>query len=177
VLKKTITFKDLEEKDVTEDFYFSISKAELSKLALGRGDDFSDYLNGLIKAQNGEEIMSLFDKIIAMSVGVRHEDGRRFIKTDDIRDSFMQSDAYSVMFMELIQDTARLTEFIRGTLPSDLAAEIDAKELSTELSLPKEEEVPAWIREDRDPTKAELMNMSQAQLTEAFLNKTNKQAT
>lgn len=122
MLKKTITFEDLDGNPVTEDFYFNLSKPELAELELSMTGGFSEYLQTLIKSENGGEIIKTFKEILRVSIGRRSEDNKRFVKTPQIADEFFESDAYSVLFMQLISDADMATSFIEGVLPKNLPA-------------------------------------------------------
>ena len=164
MLKKTITFKDLDGNPITEDFYFQVNKAEIAELELSQTGGLSEYLKQIVEAEDGAKIMKMFKDIIMLAVGRRSDDGRRFIKNDDIRDDFMQTDAFSELFMELCTDATKGAEFVKGVMPSDLAAQID------DIELPKEA-APSWVRENREPTPQELLGMSKAELQAAFVHK------
>lgn len=163
MLKKTITFKDLDGNDVTEDFYFNLSKAEVAEMELTMHGGLSTYLNTIVETKDGGAIISTFKEIVRCAVGRRSEDGRRFIKSDEITEDFLQTDAYSQLFMELVTNATSAAEFVRGVVPEDLAVEMD--------KVAKSEDVPAWIAENREPTKEELTTMTQDQLREAFARK------
>src|SRR5215211_4134516 len=97
MLKKTLTFKDLDGNPITEDFYFNLNTSELAKLQLSHEGGFGDYLEKISAKRSGREVMDTFEDILRMSVGRRGEDNRKFIKTDEIRDDFMFSGAYDVL--------------------------------------------------------------------------------
>ena len=71
--------------------------------------------------------MGVFEKIITGSYGKKSEDGRRFIKSPELTEEFLQSAAYSALFMELISPDSEFTpiDFIKGVLPASIANEID----------------------------------------------------
>ncbi len=121
MLKKDITFEDLEGKQVTERFYFGLNKAEVAEMELGaKGGSLAKVLQELIVEQDGQKIMDAFKRIISSSVGLKGDDGRRFVKSQEISDSFMQSDAYSELFVELLTNTTSAAEFINGIMPANL---------------------------------------------------------
>lgn len=169
MLKKTITYKDLDGNDIIEDFYFSLSKAEIAEMELGREGGFAKYLEKLIASENASEIIATFKKILLSSIGRRSEDGKRFIKSDEIANEFLQSDAYSTLFMSLINEEDSAAEFVTGILPADMS---NIKPTKT-VELPEEtkDEKPAYIRENRDPTKEEIQSMTPEELQEAFKRK------
>lgn len=165
MLKKSITFRDLDGKLITEDFYFNVTKAEIAELEVSRPGGFSSFLEAIIAAEDAKEVLVIFKEVIGMTVGKRSEDGRRFIKSDEIRDDFLQTDAYSELFMEYIQNPAEMAKFVRSVLPVDVAEDLEKNPKFKDLELP---DVKPWIAEDRQPTKAELAGMSQEELVEAF---------
>lgn len=173
MLKKTITYSDLDGNDVVEDFYFNLSKAELAEMEIRNHQEggFVGHLKRIIENMNGDEIIDTFQWLIRKSVGRRSEDGKRFVKNDEISDEFMQTDAYSILFMELVTDADAAAAFVRGIVPKDLADKVDKGERVTDVQLPADKEnpeKPAWIRENREPTHEELQSMSQDELREAF---------
>lgn len=172
MLKKTITFKDLDDNLVTEDFYFNLSKAEVAEMELSREGGLSGFLEKIVEAGNGGEIITTFKSIIRSAVGKRSEDGRRFIKNDEVRDDFFQSDAYSELFMELCTDANAGAAFVRGIVPSDMA-ELAKLPKTEDVQLPEDDQ-PPWIREDRDPTKQELMRMSKEEMAQAFARRSDR---
>jgi hypothetical protein len=73
--------------------------------------------------QDVAKIIELMKDIIKRSYGIKSDDGKRFIKNDDILADFMQSEAYSELFMELATDANAASEFINGILPKGLVEE------------------------------------------------------
>lgn len=133
MLKKAIQYETFDGETVTGDFYFHLSKAELTELELTHKGGFSDYLNEIIASEDGEQIVNTLKKIIMMSYGQKSVDGRKFIKNDVLREDFMSTDAYSELFMELATSTDGAVNFIRGVMPSGLveASENSVPELAT----------------------------------------------
>ena len=53
--------------------------------------------------------MEFFEDLIKKAYGVKSEDGRRFMKSEEISRSFMESPAYEILFEELVtNDKAQL---------------------------------------------------------------------
>lgn len=121
MLKKVIQFQDLDGNPREGEFYFNLSQAELAEMELSHGGGLRQYLDTIVKDNDGKKIIETFKMIIGSAVGVRSDDGVRFIKSDDIRDAFMQSDAYSVLFMELVTNAVSASEFINGIVPSNMS--------------------------------------------------------
>lgn len=123
MLKKTVRYKDpFTKEEVEEDLYFHLTQAEIAKLELSEKGGLSEALKRLLVTEDGKEIMEIFERIILMSYGIRNAQGKH-IKNEELRSTFLSSEAYSAFFMELIMSTDAQIEFIRGLAPPDLADE------------------------------------------------------
>lgn len=197
MLKKEITYKDLDDNDITETFWFHLSKAEMAEMALAKegSDDggFDAWIRRIINAKQGQVIVDTFKQILLATIGERSEDNKRFIKSEEIRQNFLNSDAYSVLFMELVTDSDKMTEFINGIVPSNMKDEV-AKKISGGPDLPTlqgpqarveekqtvtapvveapKDDRPDWIKDpNRVPTESELRGATPEQMMEAFRRK------
>jgi hypothetical protein len=65
---------------------------------------------------------------VLKAYGVKSADGRQFIKNDEVRDAFKQTEAYSIIFMELATDADAAAKFINGIVPEDLSKELQKAE-------------------------------------------------
>jgi hypothetical protein len=87
--------------------------------------------------------MAEFKNIILTSYGVRSEDGRFFKKTQQLRDEFASSEAYSALFMELVTgNTEGMIEFVTGIMPAGIFEE-DLEKIKQEMAAIDEKENPA----------------------------------
>lgn len=161
MLKKTITYTDFNGDEVSEDFFFHLSKAELVELELSRQGGLEATIKRIAAAEDGKEIIAEFKNIILTSYGRRSDDGRRFVKNQALRDEFESTEAYSTLFMELVTDADKAAEFVRGVIPQDLAEEAAKIAVAPPVLVPepspekREEE-----REVRVVTQAEMAQMS-----------------
>lgn len=127
MLKKTITYTDFNGNERTEDFFFNFTDAELTEYNFSFKGGIEKKLEDIIASENMQEILEIFKDLILLSYGKKSEDGRRFIKNDELREEFSQTAAFSKLYMELLDDT-KAAEFINGIVPSDkkmTQAEID----------------------------------------------------
>lgn len=124
--KKTITFDDYNGEKITEDFYFNLNKAEVIKWLTTSGSYTLDkVLERLSKERNGKKIMEIFEDLIKMSYGEKSLDGRKFEKNEEIWNNFYQTEAYSVLFTELVTDAQKAADFVNKIIPKDLADEVE----------------------------------------------------
>lgn len=121
MLKKTVTYTDFNDEEVTEDLFFHLSKAELIELEMSHQGGLTEALKRIIAAEDGKAIIAEFKNIILGSYGKKSPDGRRFVKNNQIREEFESSEAYSTLFMELVTDTDAAINFINGIVPVGMA--------------------------------------------------------
>jgi hypothetical protein len=171
VLKKTITFNDLDGNPVTEDFYFHLNKAEIAELQYGMEGGLSAHLREIANSGNPGLLLSTFKGLILKTVGRRSEDGRRFVKNQEITDDFAQTDAYASMFMELCTNANAAAEFINSVVPADLLAEAQALEAQAASAQPRaiESYSRTEIVEMSDDDFMKIMRENAHNLPKAFL--------
>ena len=80
MLKKTITYKDFNEEEVTEDFFFHLSQAELVELEMSHEGGLVAAMQRIIETDDRAAIILEFKKIILLAYGKKSLDGKRFIK-------------------------------------------------------------------------------------------------
>lgn len=189
MLKKTITYTDLNENEVTEDFYFNFTKLELMETDLMMGG-VEETVKRLNETQDAKEAYGLFKNIILAAYGEKSADGRYFIKEDDngrpLSKRFEQSPACSELILEFLENPKMGAAFIEGTLPGKLVAEVKAAQLDGTPPPSETVELPTAppVLEDeaqgtKEPTDEELLkmkpqDMTHAQLQRAFALKMNQ---
>lgn len=120
MIKWNITFTDYNDNEVSENFYFNLNKAELSDMQFRVNGAYSQFIERIVNTRDTQTIGEEFKKLILNSYGEKSDDGRRFKKSKELRDSFEQSPAYPVLYMELLSDADKAAKFVRGILPKDL---------------------------------------------------------
>jgi hypothetical protein len=127
MLKKNIKYVDYDGNDRAEDFYFNLNKAEVIELQLGTVGGLTKTLEKIVQEKDTSRIIEYFKTIILKAYGEKSADGRRFIKSQELRDAFEQTEAYSELFIELASDAKMAAEFINGVLPKEAADAIDVE--------------------------------------------------
>ena len=118
MIKKTITYTDYNGVERSEDFYFNLSKAELMEMELGTTGGLAETIERITAAQDGPSIIKHFKNIILKAYGEKSDDGKRFIKSDEISKAFSETEAYSILFMELATNPDEAAKFINGVIPN-----------------------------------------------------------
>lgn len=119
MLKKTITYTDYNGVERTEDFYFNLSKAELAEMELSADGGLAETLKRIIDAKDSKQLVAVFKDLVLRSYGEKSPDGKRFIKSEELRIAFSQTEAYSDLFMELATNDNAAVEFVNGIVPSE----------------------------------------------------------
>lgn len=120
MLKKTITYKDYNDNERTEDFYFNFSEAEAMELELTTTGGLTESIRRLVSAQDNPAIFKIFKNLILKAYGEKSPDGKRFIKSEAISEAFSQTEAYSKFFIEIATDAKAATAFLDGVIPKNL---------------------------------------------------------
>lgn len=122
MLKETRTYVDYNGVSRTEDFYFNLTQAEVTEMELSVDGGIVEMINRIVAAKDGKQIIALFKDIVLRSYGEKSPDGKRFIKNQELRDAFAQTQAYSDLFMELATDAQKASAFVNGIIPTQKAA-------------------------------------------------------
>lgn len=118
MLKKTMTYTDYNGVTRTEDFYFNLTQAEVAEMEMSVDGGLVEMINRITAAKDGRQIISLFKDVILRAYGVKSDDGRRFIKNQEVRDAFAQTEVYSDLFMELATNSESAAAFVAGIIPA-----------------------------------------------------------
>lgn len=126
MLKKEITYTDYNGVDRTETFYFNLTKAEVLEMELGTVGGLAEMIQKVVAAKDAPAIIKVFKDLVLKAYGEKSDDGRRFIKSEEISNAFAQTEAYSQLFMELATDDKAAANFINGIVPPDMATKVPA---------------------------------------------------
>jgi hypothetical protein len=125
MLKREIRYEDFDGNMVSEFFYFNLSQPELIELEVEYEQGFGEMLQSIVEAEDSKEIIAKFKEIVLMAYGEKSEDGRRFVKSEKIREEFSQTAAYSTLFMELATDDKVAIEFLTGIMPREFRGQME----------------------------------------------------
>jgi len=117
MLKKTIKYTDFDGVERNEEFYFNLSKTEVTEMELGVTGGMTQMLNRIVAAQDNAKIVEAFKEIILKAYGEKSPDGRRFVKSKELSDNFSYTGAYDTLFMELATNAESAAEFMKAILP------------------------------------------------------------
>lgn len=123
MVKKTITYTDFTGNEVTKDFYFNLTKMEFSELDENIPGGLNNLIQKLLTEKDSALTVKLLSILLLAAYG-ENEDGR-FVKEDRygrrLSAFFKVSEAWDVLFMNLVKNERELSEFLVGIVPKDMA--------------------------------------------------------
>ena len=126
---KKIKYTDFLGNKREETFHFNLTEADLVEMQSSVDGGLAEYGKRIVEAQNVPEVMSLFKKLILLSYGEISPDGKLFIKEDPIRgklaDEFKQTNAYSELYMEFINNPESGAEFFNQVIPAKIREQVE----------------------------------------------------
>ena len=130
MFKKKITYTDYNGQERTEDFYFNLSRSELIMLESTTPGGYAAMLQRIIDSKDQRQLMNEFTNLIKMSYGVKSEDGKHFIKNEEVVNDFLNSAAFDQMFLEFFTEENAASDFANGVLPSSMNNDIDRQKFA-----------------------------------------------
>lgn len=104
MIYRDITYTNYDGEEITDRFYFNLSRADLIRMDMQSGGDLASYMKKVVESGDNEAIWSMFEKIVTLSVGKKSIDGKRFDRSTEAKKDFLESDAYSEFLYMLMTD-------------------------------------------------------------------------
>lgn len=114
MLKKTVTYVNYDGEEVTETLYFNLNQLEVTKIQAKyakNGEDLEAYAERITEAKDLETMIEFVETLVLSSYGEKSEDGKRFVKTKEIRENFEYSLAYAELMAVLLTNPQEAKEF------------------------------------------------------------------
>lgn len=139
MFERKFKFEGFDGKMYEDTWGFYLSKADLLEIQLGTFVGLDALMKRLIETKNGKEIMAIVKEIILKAVGHTSPDGRKFLRNDELREEFQQTDAYSQLFSELVTEPEKVLDFIFCAVPKKIGEKM-REEREKELASANAEE-------------------------------------
>lgn len=120
MLKKTVTYTDYNGIERTETFYFHYTEAEILDMEMSVEGGLAERIQRIIDAKDQTSLMKEIKKFVLDAYGVKSDDGRRFMKNDEIRTAFVENPAYSEIWLELLSDENIASAFVNQVVPENM---------------------------------------------------------
>lgn len=126
MFKKTVTYKDYNGVERTESYHFHFSEAEILDMEMSVEGGFAERVQKIIDANDQAKLMKVIKQFVIDAYGVKSEDGKRFIKNEQVKTEFIESPAYSKIWMELMSSDQVAADFINNVIPADMKEQLAA---------------------------------------------------
>ena len=122
MLKHQVSYKDFENKSVKETLFFNLTTRDSAKLTIKYGD-LTKYVKKIEKEKDAAAMMVLIEDLVLTAYGERSEDGRHFIRNDEIRERFSYSLAFEELLSDLYSDEKKMSKFFDALLKPLIATQ------------------------------------------------------
>lgn len=124
--RKTITYENFNGEKVSDTYCFHMNPIELFNWASSTGADagYAGLTKEAVDGKTIKDLMQDLESLLRTSIGTPSSDGKRFIKNDEVREEFFESNAYPTYIMQLANDQEEINRFLDGVFPGDLNAAI-----------------------------------------------------
>ena len=113
----------------TEKFYFNLTELEIAKMETMPSGGLAMLLQRIAESKDINQMITHTEEIVLTAVGVRSDDGKRFIKKWDdgrlVRNWFAEHAAYHALFMKMWSDDQFMVKWMAGTFPSEYAPQVE----------------------------------------------------
>lgn len=111
---ETITYEDYNGETRTEKFCFNLTKTEALFMENSLDCGLSEKMKQIVESKNKPELTKLFEKILLSAYGIKSDDGKRFMKSEEISKAFKESPAYDILFMKMFTEEGYMVKFVEG---------------------------------------------------------------
>jgi hypothetical protein len=112
-----------------EKFYFNLTELEIAKMETMPSGGLAMLLQRIAESKDINQMITHTEEIVLTAVGVRSDDGKRFIKKWDdgrlVRNWFAEHAAYHALFMKMWSDDQFMVKWMAGTFPSEYAPQVE----------------------------------------------------
>lgn len=130
MIKKHVKWTDHAGQPQEEDWYFHLSRAELTEKAIllmadESIEDIPKKIQTIIDSKDNKLILKTFKEILVEAVGLKNAKGDQFIKSDDNKARFQWSGAMDEVLLWLWTNPFEAGKFIQGMVPPDVIADAE----------------------------------------------------
>lgn len=122
MIKETLTYKDFNGEERTDDFYFHMNALEWLRIDKKYGG-IQEYVRRAVKDNDEYAILNMLEDLIKSSYGEKSLDATRFVKSPELVEKFTQTEAYSDMLIGFFTDTQKGIDFFNRLIPENIKSE------------------------------------------------------
>lgn len=129
MFKATIRARSLFNDEVTtQTLYFNLSRREMMEFIKKYDgiNSFREYLNSAKSAEDVYSIVEFIDDVLGSAYGERQ--GERFVKSEVIRDNFLNGPIYEALFEKMLNDGNFAVDLLTGIFPEKIMEQVKKDE-------------------------------------------------
>lgn len=129
MFKATIRARSLFNDEVTtQTLYFNMSRREMMDFIKKYDgiNSFREYLNSAKTAEDVYAIVEFIDDVLGSAYGERQ--GERFVKSEVIRDNFLNGPLYEALFEKMLNDGNFAVDLLTGIFPEKIMEQVKKDE-------------------------------------------------
>lgn len=111
MIKKKVTYIDLDGKEKTEELRFHMNKLEYIKFVGGIGVELEDKVKELTDKNDVLGMTNLIENLLVVSYGKM--DGKKWTKSEEDQEEFRNSEQLAELFAELITNPDEAAKFFK----------------------------------------------------------------
>ena len=127
-----IEYTDYNGIEREEIFMFNLTEAEIQEMNLSVNGGMAALMVQIANTRDTAQLVRIFKDMILKAYGQKSTDGKRFVKSQELRDAFEQCPAYSELFMKLSTDNIAAAKFLKEILPKKIQNEINMEDAQKE---------------------------------------------
>ena len=127
MIKKKVTYIDLDGKEKTEELRFHMNKLEYIKFVGGIGIELEDKVKELTDKNDVLGMTNLIENLLVVSYGKM--DGKKWTKSEEDQEEFRNSEQLAELFATLITNPDEAAKFFKhvSNTPGDAKPKVVAK--------------------------------------------------
>jgi hypothetical protein len=129
MIKRTISFIDIDGNPVEEDWYFSLDEADAAETDIAHRKDLAEYLASIQKNKDTKELLDVWRQLLFAAVGKR--EGKLLIKGPEIVREFRFGGAYKQFFSQIIEMDDAGFEFFNSIMPEKIQKQVQEEQNKT----------------------------------------------
>lgn len=129
MFKATVRSRSLFNDEVTtQTLYFNLSRREMMDFVKKYDgiNSFRDYLDSAKTAEDVYTIVEFIDDVLGSAYGERQ--GERFVKSEIIRDNFLNGPLYEALFEKMLTDGRFAADLLTGVFPEKIMEQVKKDE-------------------------------------------------
>nr|DAK23131.1 MAG TPA: hypothetical protein [Caudoviricetes sp.] len=129
MFKATIRARSLFNDEITtQTLYFNMSRREMMDFVKKYDgiNSFREYLNSAKTAEDVYAIVEFIDDVLGSAYGERQ--GERFVKSEVIRDNFLNGPLYEALFEKMLNDGNFAVDLLTGIFPEKIMEKVKKDE-------------------------------------------------